>query len=185
MTKTVYRLDADPDRYRWLTVVDPPDWDRLELLRSGKPVSSGWTPIAVVDLVEYDEDERKPRCDFPVFGSVPTFSERAATALHDVLAGNGELLPLVGAAFFVYNVTRVVDALDEQRSTLTRFASSGRIMKVERYVLKDDQLQDAPVFKLPQYCRVAVFVNDVFRSFALQAKLTGCRFAPIWPDGAA
>ncbi len=63
-------------------------------------------------------------------------SLRAAEVLQPILEGNGELLPLdcEEGDYFIFNVTRVVDALDESDSDLVKFPDGKRIMEVKRFV---------------------------------------------------
>ena len=49
--------------------------------------------------------------------------------------------------FYLYHVTTVLEALDESKSVLERF-SSGRIMRVIKYVLKDDVVANHDVFRI-------------------------------------
>jgi hypothetical protein len=93
---------------------------------------------------------------------------------------NGELLPLAltDESYFVYNATRQVDALDEDRSELVRFGS-GRIMDIKRYEFRPEHLQRATIFRLPQV-QGAVFVTDRFVERVAEAGLTGFDFAAVW-----
>ena len=79
--------------------------------------------------------EDLPKGDFPSFvGSVLVMSRRAVEALHDLLTQNGRLLPVVcdKDEYFVFNVTRLVDALDKPNSQVSR-SDDGRIFNVHKY----------------------------------------------------
>ena len=75
---------------------------------------------------------RLPKGDYPflVLG-LPVFSRRAIEALGDLLEGNGEILPTTceGDEIFFFNVTRVIDALDESDSEVIGFDGSSEIMR--------------------------------------------------------
>ena len=178
----VYRLRSDPEQYRWLDIADGGSFLRLNIVRSGDPVAATWVPIRVERLTATSSDSMLPLGDFPTFGAVPVFSERAARALVDLLAPHGELLPLEGEPFLVFNVTTVLDALDEERSDLQRF-TSGRVMQVNRFVLRPDRLDGSPIFKLSAMPRVDVFVSERFRHRVAESGLVGFVFEPIWPVG--
>jgi hypothetical protein len=98
-----------------------------------------------------------------------------------LLIESGELLPLriAEGAHYVYNTTRVLDALDEERSTLVRFPD-GNVMRIENYEFREELVRPFPIFRIPQ-SRAKVFVTDVFVERVTSARLTGFDFCPIWP----
>ena len=95
---------------------------------------------------------------------VPVFTTEAYEALRPVLDGRGEVLPLnitdAPPDAVAFNPTRVVDALDEQRSDIKRF-SSGRVMRIARPVFIPDRVRDETIFKVTTYPR-ALYVTDAF-----------------------
>ncbi|MBL8112746.1 MAG: hypothetical protein JNK60_07670 [Acidobacteria bacterium] len=95
----------------------------------------------------------------------------------DLLEPSGQLFPLhdVEGEFFLMNVTRVVDVLDERTSEIDRFRD-GRIMSIERAAFLP-QADDEPIFRIPQTPEMDVFVNDRFRIRVLEAGLEGLRFS--------
>ena len=178
MPERIHRLSADPD-HPWLTVADPADQERLESLLSGRPMGAEWTPLAMRIDDAGPEGRSAELTDFPRVGCpVPVFSRRAADALRDLLLPHGELLPLAGVPCVAFNVTTVLDALDEQRSKLIRHA--GRVMQVRRFELRPEAL-GAPVFRLASIVRSDPFVTEEFRERVLAAGLTGVTTKPVWP----
>jgi len=174
----IYQLRSNAEECRWLTLVSESDFRVLSDLNEG-PIGAAWEPLPA-EWIEDDLNAGKPKCDFPTLGTTPTFSQRAVDKLLDLLVENGELLPLglTDERYFVYNATRQVNALDEDRSELVRF-SSGRIMDIKRYAFRPEQLQSATIFRLPQV-RGAVFVTDRFVERVAEAGLTGFDFAEVW-----
>jgi hypothetical protein len=173
----IYRLGADPD-FAWLDVADPDERARLEALSAGEPAAA-WAPVTVVRADRLPGDGERPLADLaPVGLPVPVFSLRAAEALGDLLAPHGELLPLAGLPYAAFNVTTVLDALDEQRSKLIRHA--GRVMQVSRFELRPERL-GAPIFRLATIPRSDPFVTEAFRERVLAAGLTGVTTKPVWP----
>lgn len=180
---TVYRLQPDSDHFHNLALVDEsasPIYDRFE----GTPFGKEWTPLEVTAADE--DDELALLGDHALLGTIPVFSERAAVALSDVLRTNGELLPLVYSRrpYFAYNVTTVVNALDEQHSKVNRF-SSGQVMSVDQYVFRSEYLDGRTIFKIPQLPRAFVFVTQEFADQVEAARLSGFEFHAIWSEGAA
>lgn len=129
-----------------------------------------------------DQDDSSAELgDFALLGTVPIFSATAVDALLDLLRPNGELLPLRYARkeYMAYNVTRVIDALDEQQSSIIRL-TTGRIMSITKYVFDEAMLINASIFKIPQQLLAFVFVSDVFVNRVQEKHLTGFRFRPTW-----
>src|SRR5688572_30597689 len=112
---TVYRLQPDNDRFHNFALVDE-SATAIYYRFDGTPFGGEWTPLQLTAVDE--DDELALLGDHALLGTIPVFSERAALVLSDVLKANGELLPLEYSRqpYFAYNVTTVVDALDEDRS---------------------------------------------------------------------
>ena len=90
-------------------------------------------------LIRDDEGKKLAEADSPWLGSyVLILRPRAVAALTPMLLDNGELLPLgcAGAELWLYNVTRIVPALDETASEISRFPD-GRIIRVHRPVFHE------------------------------------------------
>ncbi len=173
---TIYQLRPDADRFQWLTMVDERDFD-VEALFQGETIRSTWTPKHVIPLVEKGMPTA-PLSDYPVLGTIPTFSRRAVDALRSILESNGELLPLASdvGEFYAFNVTNVIDALDEEQSKLIRFQSSGRVMSITQYAFRREALNDQMIFKLPQSLKGRPFVTQTFADVAKLAGLAGLLF---------
>jgi hypothetical protein len=172
-------MRPDVERYRWLTLARESDFDVLSHL-IGTSAGSNWVPLAA-EWIDDELNAGKPKSDFPTLGTAPVFSHRAVDALLDLLIESGELLPLriAEGAHYVYNTTRVLDALDEERSTVVRFPD-GNVMRIENYEFREEMIRAFPVFRIPQ-SRAKVFVTDVFVERVTSTRLTGFDFRPIWP----
>jgi uncharacterized protein DUF1629 len=174
---SVYRLQADTDHFQSFAPVQ--SFDAFWSL-DGRPIRRSWAPVRVRAVVEED-GVQLPAGDFAGLASnVPVFSRRAAEALEPILTLNGELLPLIApqGVYFAYNVTRLIDAIDKNRSKVVRF-SSGRVMAIEKYVFKPDRLVGATIFKDPFYY-AEVYVTDAFVEAVTAGQLTGFAFEPLW-----
>jgi hypothetical protein len=183
----VYMLKPDPDRYQALALLREEEWDRLLDWFTGEPIGPSWLSPAVSVLREKPSDDRLLVGDFPSLGGViPVFSGRAVEALGELLRASGEILPLscAGGTYLAYNVTRVVNALDVERSEVKRFAEGG-IMRIIRHEFRPDRLADEVVFKLPDVRKSAVYVTDEFVERVKNADLTGFQFPPVWAGASA
>lgn len=112
---------------------------------------------------------------------IPVFSPGAVLALGDSLEENGELLPITceGQEYYLLNVTRLVDALDESNCQIERF-DDGRIMTIDRYSFVEEKLIGVVLFKLPQDPLGYVYVTDRFVNRVNGARLKGFKFPLIW-----
>jgi hypothetical protein len=172
----VFILRPDSDRFRGLYFRDEADVDVIHRF-NGLPIAE-WSPVGVdVD----DEGPYLPEGDFPsLIGHIPVFSQRAAEALGDMLEPNGQLLPLDcgRGVYYAYNVTKLVDALDEEQSEIVRF-SSGRIMDIRRYALAGEGLDEGlTIFKLSVTPLLRVFVTGRFVEAVELSGLVGFTFPP-------
>ena len=181
MTQCVYKLKCDVNNYEVFGLFNKDDWDVLEMLDNGEPVADKWHPIRVRPRPPSPAELRMPG-DFPYLGSIiPMFSGRAVEALRDVLEPNGELLALdcLEGVYCAYNLLTIIDALDQNRSDLKRFPSSGRIMLMNRYEFNPELLDDAVIFALPDM-RGRRFVTDEFVQRVRSAGLLGFEFHRVW-----
>ncbi len=105
--------------------------------------------------------------------------QRAVDALSDLLLQSGEVLPLRDeseAPLFAFNVTRVVDVLDEERSQLLR-NGAGKILRIERPAFRLEALAhaSASIFKVTQLTRGLRAIPC-----ARSAQLNGISFRQVW-----
>ena len=130
------------------------------------------------------EEGERAYSDFPWLGGyAPLLRQPAVDALAAALRPYGELIPLRGEAVWLFNVTNVIDALDEARSQIVRF-DDGDILAIERYAFDAERIGAAEAFKLPMRAS-PVFVNDVFVERVRKAGLRNVSFEPVWTSGTA
>lgn len=144
---------------------------------AGQPVDpASWSPLEV-ELIRDGSAGTAPS-DLVMLGVEPAFTARAVEALQDVLFPFGQILPLrsVDGEFYLWNVTRMLDALDEEASELLRFPSSDRIMVVQRWSFRAAVVERAVAFKIPQMPVAYTFVTDAFMRRVEEERLVG--FAP-------
>jgi hypothetical protein len=181
----VYLLLGDPDHYWYLEPVDEEDREFSErrhafIHNPPQPQAANWTPVRM--KVYKGPRGKLLEPDFTDWFGVPAvFTERAVEALGDILTSNGELLPLDTneGGWFAYNTLTVLDALDEERSVVSRL-SNGAVYDVREYVFHPERLQGATIFRIPQTPRV--LVTGTFKELVEAAGLRGIRCSPVWPD---
>jgi uncharacterized protein DUF1629 len=176
----VYELQSDPDNYGVLLHEDERDLDVILDAFDGSSMADGWRRLRF----RWETGRsRKPIPDFTEVGQGPVFGSHAIDVLGALLNGHGELLPIEvtdDGEPTIFNVTDVRDALDEEASDLERF-HDGRVMIIDAYVLRPEELDGATIFKLPEQ-RARTYVTDRFVGPAREAGLTGMRFIERWRD---
>lgn len=178
----VYKLDHDVNTYEVFGLFNKDDWDIVDMLGKRDRVGSSWPSLRVRPRAPSPPGPRL-QGDFPYLGSIiPILSERAVEELRDVLESNGEVLPLdcTDGTYYAYNILTAIDALDEEKSDVERFPSSGRIMLVNRYEFFSEKLEDAVLFTLSGRSKANVFVTDEFVTRVHQAGLLGFEFRRVW-----
>jgi hypothetical protein len=165
--------------FEWVLPVRDTDHEYLWSL-DGTPRRSTWRPVPVARLTVEDDGTPLMAADLPWLGGhVLVLREHAVTALGPLLTRHGELLPLdcPDADLWLFNTLTVVDALDEERSELTRFDDGG-ILAVDRYEFRPDVVAGMAVFKVPQLLRGPLFLGDEFAAAA--EGLTGLDLTGVW-----
>ncbi len=175
---------AVQEGYEWVVPKNDADF---EVFRGfdGTRRRRGWTPILVKLIRLDDQGKIRAESDFPWLGEhAPVMTRRASELLQDVLAGDGELLPLAcdDADLRVLNVLRVIDALDVARSDVVRFPSTGRIMTVKAHVFRPNGLRGVKVFKVPELLRGTTFVTDEIVDLVDRSDLKGVGFRLLWDE---
>lgn len=175
---SVFELCPDNERVHTLAFSGPTPSGIFHRF-DGTPLAANWESLAV-DVAEAD-DELGALGDHMLLGTIPTFSDRAASALGSLLTSAGELLPLEFSRgrYYAFNVTRVLPALDQAKSQIRRFAD-GSVLTVEKFAFVPKLIAAAPVFKLVELPRAYVFVTDVFVRRVETAALTGFLFRHVW-----
>ena len=169
---------------RSLETVDKGDLKRFEPF-DGSPMAPAWHTVRL-RWRDAPDERRLPKSDCPaLLAFVPTFSEKAVVALRDLLEPAGELLQLdvPGERFYAFNVTSVLEVLDEAASDVKRFEDGG-VMRIVRYAFKNlDAIRQQPIFKIPQQRRSRIYVTTLFHRRVDQAGLTGFDYRPLWKSG--
>ena len=175
---------AEPiDGFEWVQPAKERDFDAIYQL-DGSSRAGGWTPIPMRRLEHLDDQgPRLRRADIPWLGQHALVMRREALeAVRDVLNPAGEFLELHLAdtpdRMWLFNVCRVVDALDEPGSDLVRFPSSGRVMKVDRYKFRADVIDEEIAFRVPQL-QTLFFTNHAVEAFQA-SNLSGIALKQLW-----
>jgi hypothetical protein len=176
----IYRFETSSSAAD-LACVREGEYRRVWELGAGPIAAADWAPLNV-KMVRDGLGSITPT-DVMLLGTEPAFSARAVEALASIVFKHGQILPLRSAdgEFYLWSVTRAVEALDVTASTLKRFTDGG-IMSVSRWAFLASVIRDLEAFKVPPFLRANVFVNQAFVERAQAAGLSG--FAPrrVWQE---
>jgi hypothetical protein len=174
----VYKLDTDVENYESIYI--HPSGQLYDVTNQFNGDS---LKLSLESMTFKFYQEGLPKGDFPsLIPNIPVFSRKAVDSLKDMLVLNGELLRINcdNQEFFLFNVTRVIDALDESKSAIERFKSSGRIMDIDRHAFIPEKIKEETVFKIPQMVTMDVFVTDWFVHRVKFSRLKGFKFPLVW-----
>ncbi|TIU49294.1 MAG: hypothetical protein E5W19_13880 [Mesorhizobium sp.] len=146
-----------------------------------------WRSPRMKFLHEQEDGTPQLYSDFPWLGEhVLILRATALKSLRPILERYGEFLSLRGdEPIWLFNVTTVVDALDEERSRIVRFDDGG-IMTIENLVLRAEAIGGAEIFKLPERAD-GVRVSDIYLQDTIvrqigELGLKGIAFELVWND---
>jgi hypothetical protein len=177
----VYKLDSDANNYENIDIHPLGQLYDFSNQFAGNPLR---IPLGKMKF-KLRYPGKRPTGDFPtLIPNIPVFSRKAVESLKDMLEPNGELLPIKcdNENFLLFNVTRVIDALDEFHSVLKRFKCDGSIMDIDRHAFIPEKIKEETVFKIPQMVTMDVFVTDWFVHRVKFSRLKGFRFSLVWSD---
>lgn len=169
------------DGYELCHPTNHDDFERINIEVNGVPRRSGWRPIRM-DIVREDAGTPLMASDSPWLGSHALILKRKAMAsLQSQLLMYGELLPLACASadVWIYNPTRVLDALDESASSILRF-DDDRIMLIQRHAFREEVIRDVDVFKIDSLRVSPTFVSQAFVDRWNASGLVGLQFNEVW-----
>ena len=84
-----------------------------------------------------------------------------------------------GIQLQVLNVTRVLDALDTERSKFWQAPEISDLVILDTPAFRESVVRDVPFFKLPHYT-FEVFLGDPFVERMRAAGLRGLKAVPVW-----
>ena len=154
----------------------PSDWIKNYKTWQPKLLKPTWSPPQVTTV-------QMKFTDFPCVNMMyPAFSQRAVDLLGNVLAANGELLPInhkEGISYF-YNCTKMVNCLDLEKTKVTKLNGGLITSTMDPLVFIEEMLQDLTVFKIRTQL-TELFCSQTFVDLVNHCGLQGFSFIRIWP----
>ncbi len=133
-------------------------------------------------LSKYKDEIEKPIGDVSsISTSSYIINEKAYNVLYPYLKEHSQIFRLKNKnkIFYVINVTDIIDCLDYEKSELKRFPSSGRVMRVTKYVFRTKKLKNATIFKLPEFPKGISYVTEQFKKVVEENNITGFKFKEL------
>ncbi len=162
----------------------PEDDEGHQTLRfDGSSRAQGWEPVRVRTVTVDERGRPRAHTDMPAGPGDLLLRPRALKQLGRVVQDYGEILPLQSDSdsVWVFNVTRLVDALDEERSDLLRSVEPGnRILRVRKPVFRADCLKGLHLFKVRSHPMGITYFTDMFVDLVREHDLTGLDFKLVW-----
>jgi hypothetical protein len=102
-------------------------------------------------------------------------------ALRRTLGAFGEFLPVKCSSvdLWIYNATRVVDALDPVASSALRF-DDGRIMMIQRHVFREPIVSGVDAFRISGMRVSPIYVSQKVVDQWHASGLRGLEFEEVW-----
>lgn len=175
--KTVYSF-VGAKRSFVLNMVDSKSYRLLDMLST--PDDTSWQAPKVRVVEDFAGRSFVP-VDIPSLGGgADCANARARAVLEGPFADSIRFLPLIcdREPFWLLHPTRVVDALDEDRSEMRRLAS-GLVTLIKRPVFVADRLPKGGLFRVPQFWPKVYAMQD-FVDCVQGAGLTGLDFERVW-----
>ena len=176
----VYAIDYR-DGFEWLLPVENQDFEHLRF--EGTPRAMTWQPVEMKRVKEDEDGTRWKPGDFPACsgGNMLLVSATAKALLEPVLREAGELLPLrcADGDFWALNVTRLIDAFDEDKADVLRSSDGERILMIHRHAFLTERL-GPEMFKLSRTPRGLIYVTETFVKRVKATSLKGLDFKLVW-----
>ncbi len=171
----IYSLRAD-SRGAWFAFGND-EVAKLYARFNGQSLAESWRELPVVRV---EGDEKAAKFDCAALGTLVLLSARAREHLDEVLGATCEFLPVLADSerMFVMNVTTVINALDEERSSIRRFADGG-VREVQRYSFRWALLEEARAFRLPQLLGPSFFLTQTVHDTVEREGLSGFVFERV------
>lgn len=183
MTRHIWKVDNDINNYA--SVILDAESMYIHLYFEGKPIGDHWPVQMTGTYYQINKAEKKIRPIGDVaYLSPGMFACTTRCKNSDIFQqAHLEFLPLSVAdtTIWAVNVLEILDCLDEEKSDLKRFTSSGRVQRINNYVFKSAMIHQAElIFKIPQKIRTGIYATDRFKDKVEQAGFTGLKFEKIY-----
>ena len=168
------------DPFEFLSCEDYDDIDRL-IDGNEATVRETWRPPVMKRFTTDDRGRPLAPSDFPWWISFTLFmTERAKTALEDLLAPHGAFVPAMvdNGTLWAYLCGRI-DALDEPRSEVHYHPDSDRVLTITRYAFRPDALVGVDAFRVT-FRGSDLFVSPAVAQRVADAGLVGLEFEEVW-----
>jgi hypothetical protein len=179
----IYRVMRLSLQYRFLSA------DRHaheEVIQLSSVPAGGRVPAELrVEMIDTDDEGAElAYSDFPwLTGNLPAFTRPAHEALAPLLDAAGRPIKLTssnGEELVGLHVDVILDALDWDRSEITRF-TSGRLMEIDSHVFRPEVIGSTPIFRLAEIERAGwTYVSQEYVDAVEMTGFPGAEFELLW-----
>ena len=131
---------------------------------------------------KYKDEIDKPIGDvFSVEVSSFILNEKSYKILYPYIKNEAQIFKVKceNDNLYVVNITNIIDCLDYNKSEIKRFPSSGRVMRVVKYVFKIEKLKNTIIFKLPEFPKGISYVTESFKNVVEENNIKGFKFKEL------
>ncbi len=131
---------------------------------------------------KYKDEIDKPIGDvFSVEVSSFILNEKSYKILYPYIKNEAQIFKVKceNDNLYVVNITNIIDCLDYDKSEIKRFPSSGRVMRVIKYVFKIEKLRNTTIFKLPEFPKGISYVTENFKNIVEKNNIKGFKFKEL------
>lgn len=131
---------------------------------------------------KYKDEIDKPIGDiFSVEVSSFILNEKSYKILYPYIKNEAQIFKVKceNDNLYVVNIINIIDCLDYDKSEINRFPSSGRVMRVIKYVFKIEKLKNATIFKLPEFPKGISYVTEEFKNVVEENNIKGFKFKEL------
>lgn len=131
---------------------------------------------------KYKDEIDKPIGDvFSVEVSSFILNEKSYKILYSYIKNEVQIFKIKNEKdnLYVVNVTNIIDCINHKKSEIKLFPSTGRIMRVIKYVFKENLLKNVFIFKLPEFSNTHIFVTEDFKKVVEENDIKGFKFEEL------
>jgi len=181
----IYRVTLDVNNYQSFFPDDEKIWQTETLNMDSTSKLSGWIPPKIYIL-----KPKLKRGNFFYFCAGGLVIDKiACEKLRSFWEMSGELLPLEykGEEFFLFNTLECINVLDDEKTEWILGKTSGKKIRIDKYVFKENRMTESPIFKIPETVKGEILTfegmkapEDEFKYVVEQENLKGLIFEEIW-----
>lgn len=179
----MYRIKSNPHS-EFISYLDRQNTKLIPRF-NGKPIGDRWIknlPVRLAWSEDNDGSELGSHFPFLLDDGILACSGKAWDCLKLLIGEHVEALELdcQDGQFFALNVLTIKECLNYEESQLTYWADGyGGIQSVQRLVFRSGCSDNAPIFKIPEFIMLSIYVSEAFKAVVEANNLKGMIFRQV------